>query len=76
MYQVSVKVKGTAPLLQHRFPMPDYEDMGKGGHQQSGVKDYRMVSCGRLWYSKCYYSVNYISYLFVSSHNFIDILIN
>lgn len=41
MYTVDVKVKGVSPLLQHRFPMPDYETMGKGGHQQSGAKDYR-----------------------------------
>jgi hypothetical protein len=41
MYQVNVKVRGTSPLLQHRFPMPDYEDMGKGGHKQTGAKDYR-----------------------------------
>lgn len=41
MYTVDVKVKGTAVLLQHRFPMQDYATMGKGGHQQTGAKDYR-----------------------------------
>lgn len=40
MYQVDVKVRGVSPLLQNRFPMPDYEDMGKGGRQHTGSKDY------------------------------------
>ena len=42
MYQVAVKVVGVSPLLQHRFPMPDYADMGKGGTKSTGAKDYRM----------------------------------
>lgn len=41
MYQVSCKVRGTSPLLQNRFPMPEYETMGKGGHVQTGSRDYR-----------------------------------
>ena len=41
MYAVDVKVRGVSPLLQNRFPMPDYEDMGKGGHTQTGSRDYR-----------------------------------
>jgi hypothetical protein len=41
MYQVEVKVEGVSPLLQHRFPIPDYEDMGKGGKKSTGAKDYR-----------------------------------
>lgn len=41
MYAVQTKVKGIAPLMQHRFPMPEFETMGKGGHQQTGAKDYR-----------------------------------
>jgi hypothetical protein len=40
MYTVDVKIKGTAPLLQHRFPMPNLEDMSKGGQQVTGAKDY------------------------------------
>lgn len=40
MYQVSCKVRGVSPLLQNRFPMPDYEDMGIGGHKQTGKIDY------------------------------------
>lgn len=40
MYTVSVSVKGTAPLLQHRFPMPELAEMSKGGHKHSGAKDY------------------------------------
>ena len=41
MYQVEVKVKGLAVLLQHRFPVPTYEEMGSGGKKQTGSKDYR-----------------------------------
>lgn len=41
MYQVDVKVKGISVLLQHRFPIPTYEEMGAGGKKQTGSKDYR-----------------------------------
>jgi len=41
MYQVKTIVEGTSPLLQHRFPMPDYADFGKGGSKSTGAKDYR-----------------------------------
>lgn len=40
MYTIDVSVKGTAPLIQHRFPMPDLETMSKGGSKTSGAKDY------------------------------------
>lgn len=40
MYTVSVTVKGIAPLMQHRFPMPDLAAMSKGGHKSTGAKDY------------------------------------
>ncbi len=40
MYQVDVKVRGTAPLLQHRYPIPDLETMGKGGTKRTGAVDY------------------------------------
>jgi hypothetical protein len=40
MYNVSVTVNGTAPLMQHRFPMPDLVDQSKGGHKSTGAKDY------------------------------------
>lgn len=40
MYTVDVSVKGTAPLMQHRFPMPEFETMGKGSKKQTGAKDY------------------------------------
>lgn len=40
MYQVNVSVLGTSVLLQHRFPMPDYENLTKGGHKSTGAKDY------------------------------------
>lgn len=40
MYTVSVKVRGDAPLMQHRFPVPELADMTKGGTRQTGAKDY------------------------------------
>ena len=41
MYQVDVKVKGISVLLQHRFPVPTYEQLGEGGKKSTGSKDYR-----------------------------------
>lgn len=40
MYTIDVQVEGTAPLLQHRFPMPEFETMGKGSKRQTGATDY------------------------------------
>jgi len=40
MYTISVTVQGVAPLMQHRFPIPEFETMGKGGRKQSGAVDY------------------------------------
>jgi hypothetical protein len=40
MYQVEVKVEGVSPLLQHRFPIPDYADLNKGGKKSTGAKNY------------------------------------
>ena len=40
MYTVSVRVKGVAPLIQKRFPMPDLSTLSKGGHKSTGGKDY------------------------------------
>lgn len=40
MYLVNVTIKGDAPLLQHRFPVPDLASMTKGGTKQTGSKDY------------------------------------
>ncbi len=36
MYNVSVQVQGISPLMQHAYPMPKFEDMGKGGKRVSG----------------------------------------
>ena len=38
MYTVSVRVKGISPLMQHRFPMPDYETTTKSGQVSTGEK--------------------------------------
>jgi len=40
MYSVSVKVKGVAPLLQHRYPVPDLKTLSKGGKKSTGDVDY------------------------------------
>lgn len=40
MYSVDVTVRGTAPLLQHRFPMPDLTNASKGGRKVTGAVDY------------------------------------
>ena len=40
MYTVDCTIKGIAPLMQHRFPMPDLSTMSKGGHRSTGGKDY------------------------------------
>jgi hypothetical protein len=40
MYTIDVTVQGVAPLLQHRYPMPEFETMGKGNRKQSGAIDY------------------------------------
>lgn len=40
MYNVNVKVRGTAPLMQHRFPMPDLTTVAKGSTKSTGAKDY------------------------------------
>ena len=40
MYQVSTRVKGTSVMLQHRFPIPSYEEMSSGGTKHTGAKDY------------------------------------
>lgn len=40
MYTIDVTVEGTAPLMQHRFPVPELADMSKGGKRQTGATDY------------------------------------
>lgn len=40
MYTVDVTVVGTAPLIQNRYPMPDFESAGKGGTKTTGSPDY------------------------------------
>lgn len=42
MYTVSVSIEGTAPLIQNRYPMPDFSDDGQGGKKNSGAPDYRL----------------------------------
>jgi hypothetical protein len=54
MYQVSTRVKGISALLQHRFPMPDYENLGKGGTKHTGAKDYTQEWRGHLYVDKGY----------------------
>ncbi len=40
MYAIAVEVTGVAPLMQHRYPMPDLATMVKGGKKSTGSKDY------------------------------------
>lgn len=40
MYQVECSVKGVAPLMQHRFPMPDFGSLSNGGKKSTGAQDY------------------------------------
>lgn len=40
MYLVNCRIVGTAPLMQHRYPMPEFENLGKGGKKSTGAKDY------------------------------------
>lgn len=40
MYTVNVTVEGIAPLMQHRYPMPDLGNLSKGGNKSTGAKDF------------------------------------
>lgn len=40
MYTVSTCIEGIAPLMQHRFPVPELETISKGGNRSTGAKDY------------------------------------
>lgn len=40
MYTLNVSIEGIAPLLQHRYPLPDFEDLSKGGKKKTGEVDY------------------------------------
>lgn len=40
MYTVNVQVEGIAPLMQHRYPLPDFADLSKGGKKKTGETDY------------------------------------
>lgn len=40
MYSVNVQVEGIAPLMQHRYPLPDFDDLSKGGKKKTGEQDY------------------------------------
>lgn len=40
MYTIAARITGIAPLLQHRYPLPDLANVSKGGHQQTGARDF------------------------------------
>lgn len=40
MQQFDVTIVGVAPLMQHRYPLPDLSQMAKGSKRQTGAKDY------------------------------------
>lgn len=40
MYAVNVEIEGIAPLMQHRYPVPDLATLGKGNKKNTGATDY------------------------------------
>ncbi len=40
MYSVNVTLRGIAPLLQHKFPLPELSTVAKGSSRSTGSKDY------------------------------------
>lgn len=40
MYSIDVSVKGISPLMQHKFPMPEFATMAQGSKRQTGATDY------------------------------------
>ena len=52
MYEVNCRIVGTAPLMQHRYPMPDLTALGKGGKKQTGAVDYTQEWRGYLYATK------------------------
>lgn len=40
MYSINVSIEGIAPLMQHRYPLPDFNDLSKGGKKKTGETDY------------------------------------
>lgn len=49
MYTVNCTIKGTAPLMQHRFPMPNLGELSKGGHKSTGAIDYTQEWRGHFY---------------------------
>lgn len=49
MYTVNVSVEGIAPLLHHRYPLPDFADMSKGGRKKTGEVDYTQEWRGYIY---------------------------
>jgi hypothetical protein len=49
MYTVDCAIEGIAPLMQHRFPIPELETMSKGGHKSTGSKDYTQEWRDYFW---------------------------
>jgi hypothetical protein len=40
MYTVDVSVVGISPLIQHRYPLPDFNSQTKGGKKSTGAVNY------------------------------------
>jgi hypothetical protein len=40
MYTINTTIEGVAPLMQHRYPLPDLATMSKGNKKSTGAKDY------------------------------------
>lgn len=39
-YNIQTQIQGISPLLQHRFPIPTYEEMSTGGKAVRGERDF------------------------------------
>ena len=42
MYKVNVRIKGTAPLLQHKFPLKTLDALQQGATKRTASPDYSL----------------------------------
>ncbi len=42
MYEIDVRIRGTAPMLQHKFGLPELENIQKASKKQTGSVDYSL----------------------------------
>lgn len=49
MYTIDCSIEGISPLMQHRYPLPDFTTIGKGGKIVTGEKDFSEEWKGYLY---------------------------